>query len=178
MIVRSAIIFIFTLLTFFSFAQSGLVFPTLNGETLHKKNITIPDDVKGKYTLLGLAYSQKAEDDLKTWYIPAYNKFIAKTGMMDDMYDVNIYFVPMFSGAKKVAKPKAMKELEKKSDSKIHPYVLFYAGDLSPYRDQLKMNSKSEPYFYLLDSAGRIVWTVSGDFKQEYFDNLETILSK
>src|ERR1041384_5925809 len=76
----------------------GTQFPVLKGETLDDKTISIPNDTKGKSTILCLAYSKDAEEDLKTWYEPTYNKFIAKTELMSDAYDINLYFVPMFTG--------------------------------------------------------------------------------
>ena len=42
------------------------------------KLVDLPNDTKGKYTLLGLAFSKKSEDDLNTWVEPVYWKFIDK----------------------------------------------------------------------------------------------------
>lgn len=92
-------------------AQTGSEFPELTGETLSEEVLTIPTDTRGKYTLVGLASSEKAEEFLRGWYEPVYNKFIAKTGMFDDMFDVNVFFVPMFSGSKKIGKGKVMKKI-------------------------------------------------------------------
>ena len=71
----------------------------ITGQTIDQKRITMPADVKGKYTLLCFASSTKAQKDLETWLDPVYQKFIAKTGIMDDMYDVNVFFIPLVKGS-------------------------------------------------------------------------------
>ena len=92
---------LFLVLIFFlirtSFSQT---IPEINGETGDNDRIKIPQDLKGKYSLLCFASSQKAQTDLKSWLDPVYQKFIAKTGLMDDMYDVNIYFIPILKELK------------------------------------------------------------------------------
>ena len=74
-------------------------------ETVEDKKVNLPKDVKGKYTLLGLAYSKKSEDELNSWFSPIFSTFIQKTsGLMSGMgYDVNVYFVPMFTGVNAAA---------------------------------------------------------------------------
>ena len=37
----------------------GKMFPDMEAETVEDKKINLPTDTKGKYTLLGLAYSKK-----------------------------------------------------------------------------------------------------------------------
>ena len=38
----------------------GKIFPAMETQTIEDKTVMLPDDVKGKYTLLGLAYSKKS----------------------------------------------------------------------------------------------------------------------
>ena len=55
--------------TSFSFAQvTGKMFPDLEAETVEDKKVKLPEATKGKYTLLGLAYSKKSEDELNSWF--------------------------------------------------------------------------------------------------------------
>ena len=56
----------------------GKIFPDMEAETVEDKKVKLPNDTKGKYTLLGLAYSKKSEDDLNSWFSPVYNKFVRK----------------------------------------------------------------------------------------------------
>ena len=85
------LIFLLILTATITFSQT---MPVISGETISNKKVNIPGDLKGKYSLLCFASSQKAQADLESWLEPVYIKFIAKTGLMDDMYDLNIFFIP------------------------------------------------------------------------------------
>ena len=153
-------------------------FPVLIGKTLEDKVVTLPDDALGKYTLIGLSYSKKAEEYLRSWFDPVLDKFILKVGMFDDTYDVNIYFVPMFTGAKKVSFGKAFKEVKQKTDKRLYSRVLFYKGEIKTYKESLGMTDKEMPYFFLLDPDGNIVGRYKGRFHERYFDEIEEILDQ
>ena len=163
-------------------AQVGQQFPKLEGETVEGKELALPDGVKGKYTLLGLAFSKKSDDALQTWFQPVFSQFIQKSkkgGLFEDMgYDVNVYFVPMFTGANKVAAGPARKKALKNVDAQLHPNILFYVGELAPYRDQLGLKEKEEPYFFVLDKDGKIVYATSGAYTKKKMEEVEEILSR
>ena len=42
----------------------GSQFPSMNTSTADGKVVDLPKDTQGKYTLLGLAFSKKSEDDV------------------------------------------------------------------------------------------------------------------
>ena len=90
--------FLFLFCSFVS--DNNTAFPSMSGETLDGKKVTIPLVNSGKMTLVGLAYGSNAQEALVTWYEPVYDKFVAKVGMFDKQYDINLYFVPMFVGLK------------------------------------------------------------------------------
>ncbi|MEO9484498.1 MAG: hypothetical protein ABJG47_13665 [Ekhidna sp.] len=150
-------------------AQVGLQFPTMEAETLTNEFVNLPTDIGGKYSLVGLAFSKKAEDYLKGWFEPVYNQFIYKNpnpGPFDFSFDVNTYFVPMFTGAKRPAYKKVMNKLKKTIDKRMQPNILFYKGTLKEYKEALNFDGKDLPYFYVLDPEGKIVYTTSGRFTQ------------
>jgi len=161
-----------------SINMSAQKFPELNGKTLEDQIVTLPIDAEGKFTLVGLSYNKKAEEYLRSWYDPIFNKFILKRGMFDDMYDVNIYFVPMFTGAKKLSFEKAFKEVKSKTEERLYSRVLFYKGDIKIYKESLDMTEKENAYFFLLDPDGNIVASYKGRFREKYFEEIEEILDK
>jgi len=156
--------------------QKGKRFPELSGETLEGRDITLPTATIGKKTLIGMAYSAKAEEALNSWYQPVYDKFIAKLGMFDKDYDVNLYFVPMYIGIKQAAYEASLKELKKSSRKDLFPYILFYKGELEPYDTELKMNDKTQAYFFLLDEKGQIIYTTTGMFTEKKMEEIEELL--
>jgi hypothetical protein len=157
-------------------AQEGEMYPLLAGETLEDKIVELPADVKGKYAVIGMAYSKKATDDFNTWVSPVYNKFIAKTGMLDKLYDVHVYFVPMFTGVKKAGKEKAMEQMEENGDKEAFPYVIFYEGDLDVYAEELGLDDKKVPYVFLLDASGKVVYSTSGAYTEDKMLAMEKII--
>ncbi len=156
--------------------QVGDVFPMFVGETLKGQVVDLPESVSGKFSLIGIAYSKKSQDEFESWVSPVYNKFIAKTGMLDDLYDVDPYFIALFSGAKKSAMEGVMKRMEAKSDQRIFPYVLFYKGAIDFYKEKLSLNDKSKAYVFLLDGAGKIVYATSGSFTSKKMEAIEKLI--
>jgi len=164
----------------------GTQFPKMDTSTADDKKVNLPDDTQGKYTLLGMAFSKKSEDDLNTWMEPIFWKFIDKPeGKIDQLfgnshqqYDVNAYFVPMFTGVKTAATKTAKKQALKKMDPRLIPSILFYSGKLKPFKEALDFQKKDIPYFFVLDENGKIVYATSGRYSDDKMTKIEEIVSK
>ncbi len=156
----------------------GKVFPDMEAETVEDIKVKLPDDVKGKYTLLGLAYSKKSEDELNTWFEPVITKFVQKaSGLLVGMgYDVNVYFIPMFTGINAAATGTAKRKALKNMDPQLLPYILFYKGELKLYKDALDFERRDIPYFFVLDPFGKIVYATSGAYSDEKMDKVEEVI--
>lgn len=176
---RAFIIIVWLAMSVNSFSQViGKPFPALEAETVDDTKVRIPDDTKGKYTLIGLAYSKKSEDDLNSWFEPVFYKFIQKTkGLMAGFgYDVNVYFVPMFTGINAAATGTAKKKAAKNIDPQLLPYILFYKGELKTYKQELDFEKRDIPYFFVLDPEGKIVFATSGAYTEEKMDQVEEVI--
>jgi len=149
----------------------------MDTETVDDVPVNIPKDTRGKYTLVGLAYSKKSEDDLNSWFSPVYNKFIYKpekpTLFSGFGYDVNVYFVPMFTGINAAATGTAKKKAAKNIDPKLLPYILFYKGNIKEYKNALNLGKKDKPYFFVLDEDGKIVFATEGPYTEAKLDAVE-----
>jgi len=158
----------------------GKEFPDMEAETVDDKKVNLPEATKGNYTLLGLAYSKKSEDELNTWFQPVFQKFIQKnTGLFESFgYEVTVYFVPMFTGINAAATGTAKKKAMKNIDPNLLPYILFYKGELKPYKDALDFEKKDVPYFFVLDKDGKIVYATSGSYSQKKMDEIEGVLEE
>lgn len=172
------IISILFLMIQMAYAQVGQKFPDMNAETVDDVKVNLPSAVNGKYTLLGLAYSKKSEDDLNTWFQPVFEKFIQKTsGLLAGFtYDVNVYFIPMFTGVNAAASGTAKRKAAKNIDPQLLPYILFYRGELKPYKEALDFEKKDIPYFFVLDPQGKIVFATSGKYSDEKMSQVEDSL--
>lgn len=167
---------------FFVNAQKGKQFPEMSCKDLDEKEVVLPLKGTGKYTLLGLAYSKKSEQALQSWYKPIYSKFIAvapKNSLLaDEPYDVNLYFVPMFTGVKAAAAGAATKQMQEGADEELKDHILIFKGKLNDYKDVLNFSSKDEPYFYVLDKDGVVVYMTSGAYSSEKMGHIEDIIDE
>ncbi|MBL7945438.1 MAG: hypothetical protein JNN32_05195 [Flavobacteriales bacterium] len=155
--------------------QAQNTFPTLSGETAAGTTITLP--TKGKpWTVIGLAYSQKASPLLEEWYEPAYLRFIAKHGLLAGSYEADVFFVPLFVGVNKAAYEGSLNKFRKSADPEIVDHVLFSKADIDPLKASLGLNDKDIPYFFVLDAEGRIVHREQGAFTEEKLESIEEVL--
>ncbi|MCO6501324.1 MAG: hypothetical protein J5I47_13245 [Vicingus serpentipes] len=167
---------LFLFLSSTAFSQKGELFPSLEGETIDNKAFTIPEDSKGKYTILGLSWSNKSEDDWNTWLQPVYDKFINSNNFMQTSYDINIYFIAMFTGLNKTAYKGVVEKSKKRLGKDAASYLLFYKGKLKEYKQKLNLGNKDTPHFYVLDETGKIVYIATGRCSDEKIDEIEAIL--
>ena len=176
---KFSLLFIGFVLSFTLHAQVvGKMFPDMEAETVEDKKVKLPQEAKGKYTLIGLAYSKKSEDELNSWFQPVFEKFIQKTnGLLAGFgYDVNVYFVPMFTGVNAAATGTAKRKALKNIDPQLLPYVLFYKGELKPYKEALDFEKKDIPYFFVLDAEGKIIYATSGKYTEAKMDKVESVM--
>lgn len=157
-------------------AQVGKPFPIIETVKISGETVSLPERIGEGFSLIGMGRSKKAEDALRTWEAPVYNKFIAKTGLMDDMFDVGVYFIPIFTGATRAAKGKIIDKLRENNEALVMDHLYIYSGNSEPF-DKIALDDKSEPCFVLVNEMGKIVWSARGAFKQKFLDEIEAILT-
>lgn len=153
-------------------AQKGKSFPSVVGATLDNKAITLPIK-NGKSSIIAIAFSRDAEDDLKKWLNPLYENFMKKekTGNFDmaELYDVNFVFVPMISGFKKIAQ-----DFKKGTDKEFWPHIMdTEKTDVKELQTQLGVQDNKIPYFFVVNKEGKIIETVNGKFSDDKLEKLE-----
>ncbi len=172
------VLFILTL-AFGANAQVGNLFPLIEGENLNNEFVNIPEDTKGKHTIIGIAFSKKAESDLKTWFSPTYNQFMREpdpNNIFQINYDINLYFVPMLTGAKRPAYQVAMEKVKKTIDRRLEPHVLFYKGRIKDYEEALGFDDKHIPYFFILDPDGKIIYATKGRYSDRKMQEIVDLI--
>ena len=102
MIKKIAFVFLFGIINI-SYSQKGIKFPQMQGKTLDKSELQLPEGALGKHTILCIIYSQKTEKALESWMKPIVNTFLVKNPLDPEPYDVNMYFVVLLSGIKDLA---------------------------------------------------------------------------
>ncbi len=176
----SLIIFLFIFFTSQSLRAQN-VFPNIDGITLLDKSMSLPNDTKGKKTLVGLAFSKKSDEDLRSWFEPAYRTFInpPKNSLIPVTdYNVNLVFIPMLKGAAKAASGKIIQKMKEGIDTSLHSYIMVYEGSINDYKDVLNFGAKDVPYFFILDEDGNIIHDTSGEYSDDKFDEITTLLEE
>ncbi|MCB0401103.1 MAG: hypothetical protein KDD41_03405, partial [Flavobacteriales bacterium] len=175
-ILRSILFIPLFVFTHYGFSRAGNQFPELKVENLEQKVINLPGFSKGKYCLIGLAYSKKAEADMQSWMQPVYDLFINQNTFIPVDYNLDVFFVPMFTGTNQVMYQSAMKKTKETIDPELASHVLFYQGSIDALKSPLNLKDKNVPYFFVLDESGEIVYTTSGAFTQKKLDQIERLV--
>jgi hypothetical protein len=162
-----------------AFAQKGSAFPNFPAKKLSGQTFVLPDSVKGKYSIIGIAFSKKAEESLLTWYQPAYQTFIQKKKTMfaSEVYNVNTYFVAVITGANKISGEDIVKKIKDNTQKELQPYVLTYIGEFASYKKTLNITESDEPYFFILDEKGVIVHITKGAYTAAKLAEVEEAVS-
>tara|TARA_B100000809_G_scaffold263425_1_gene316654 strand:+ start:389 stop:874 length:486 start_codon:yes stop_codon:yes gene_type:complete len=158
--------------------NTSTVFPSLACTDLLNNPITIPKDIKGKKSILVLAASKKAEDNLQSWMLPLFNTFIAdnsKNMFATTSYDVNTFFIPVFSGVAKAAANNIKKKMLNGLDPLLQSHVLIYKGSANKLFDELGLDKK-EVALLIIDENGNTLKTIEGGYTDEKMENIEEFL--
>ena len=173
-----------TLTTIFSFicicimAQEGKPFPSMSVLDLNNKEVDIPNDTKGKFTLVGVAFSEDAQEDLYSWSQPVFSEFMDDNNLASLVYDPNVLLILMFTGANQVAYNKAKKKIEEGTDESLKDNVVLFKGKMEDYRKTLKMKDRKKPYFFVLDKSGKIIYTTSGRYSRKVLEEVGNLIEE
>lgn len=170
----------YSILLFFSLVLSdGLKaqdFPEIQSYTLNNKKVSFPIQLSDKPILVGVIFSQKAQDDLYSWLNPVYNQVLDENGMGAMIYDCHVRLLITFTGAQKAAAKRAKEELKKATDEEFYPYILLHEGEYETFESSLKISDKKEAYFYVISPEGEILASSKGHYTQKKFDDLSEYL--
>lgn len=153
-------------------AQKGKTFPTIIGETLEGKAISLPIK-NNKQTIVAWVFNRSAEDELKKWLNPLYSTFMdkpkGKPAMGQNVYDVNFVFIPLIGGLKKIRE-----DFKATTDKGFWPYIMDTdKTDMKLQAEILGIKDKSIPYIMVLDKDGKIVEVQSGAYSEDKEEKIE-----
>ncbi|MAY83779.1 MAG: hypothetical protein CMP59_06550 [Flavobacteriales bacterium] len=161
-----------------AFAQVGDPFPTIKVSDLNEDSLTIPEDSKGKFTLVGVAFSEDAQNDLYTWSDPVFQKFMNDNNLNSLVYDPNVYLILMFTGVNSIAANKAKEKIEAGTDESLKDNIVIYKGKMEDYRKKLKMKDRKLPYFFVLDKEGTIIYECKGRYQYDILEKVGEMIEE
>ena len=145
-------------------------FPTVQAKNLEGNQTTIPDDAKGKVTLVAVAFLQQSQGQLDSWLNPFYEKF----GKSDDFM---FYEIPMIAGGYVFMKPIISSGMRGGLPQFKHKHVVTFFGDVKQYSDTLNI----DPGFghaFLLDKEGIIRWQGKGFAEKDALEEMFSLAKK
>tara|TARA_B100000965_G_scaffold352176_1_gene327226 strand:+ start:118 stop:648 length:531 start_codon:yes stop_codon:yes gene_type:complete len=162
--------------TFTLFAQEGEPFPDIEVVDLNEDSYTLPQATKGKFTLIGVAFSEDAQDDLYTWSQPVFSEFMDENNLSSLVYDPHVKLILMFTGANQVVYNKAKEKIEEGTDETLKDNVVLYKGKMEDYRKTLKMKDRKKPYFFVLDKNGVIIYVTQGAYSRKVLEEVGNLI--
>jgi hypothetical protein len=161
-----------------SFAQKAKLFPNITAANLNDETISLPADHEGKFAVIGVAFSEDAQDDLYTWGPHVYNMFIDKDGLNALVYDVEVNLLLLFTGVNKAAFNKAEKLIKEGTEETYRDNILLYRGEMGDYRDDLAMKDRKVPYVFVIDKKGSIIYSTSGRYTSTKMDEIAKLVEE
>ena len=159
-------------------AQVGNPFPTIQVSDLNEDSLTLPEDSKGKFTLIGVAFSEDAQNDLYTWSDPVFQKFMNDDNLNSLVYDPNVYLILMFTGVNSLAANKAKEKIKAGTDESLKDNVVIYKGKMEDYRKDLKMKNRKVPYFFVLDRDGTVIYETQGSYQYQILEKVGEMIEE
>lgn len=157
-------------------AQMGKQFPSIETYDLDEKKIVIPEDTKGKFTLVGVAFSEDAQEDLYSWSQPVFSEFMDENNLSSLVYDPNVHLILMFTGVNQLAFNKAKEQITEGTDENLRKNVVLYKGKMEDYRKTLKMKDRKVPHFFVLDKNGKIIFVAEGRYSRKTLEKVGDLI--
>ncbi len=136
--------------------QVGQPFPTISGESLARTNVTVPNDFRGKVTLVSAAFVQPAQELIDTWAKPTLAKYFGRA----DFAYLELPILPKRFEFFGLGASWINNGMRSGIDPKLHASVVTLYTDLDPYYVRMGPD-RNTAYIYLLDQNGTVVgrWT-------------------
>ena len=141
------------------------VFPKLRAETLSGVDMTFPDDLTGKATIILLAFKRETQKVIDSWLKPFIKEF-------EDNDEVQFFEIPMLSRYWIVMSPIIDGGMRSGILKQNHKNVATFYGDVDKYCKLLSIEDKSDGYVFLLDSEGVIQWRDNGFATEQKLNQL------
>lgn len=165
-----------------AYAQVGSVFPSMECYTTEGKKSNIPLQLKGKKSVLCLAYSQKAQEKLQGWLDASVHDLILRSNkpslIPEEPFNIHAFFIAMFTGANQNFANAAETQIKKNVDAQLHPYILLYKGELESIKNTLKMDVHDDPYLFVLDEKGKVLYATHGAYTEKAMDEIQELIAE
>ncbi len=125
----------------------GQPFPAVRGESLAGRKVALPDDARGRVTVVIAAFQRQAQGRIDTWARPLLERY-------GDEGAVRYYELPMISGWYSWMSGFIDGGMRRGVPKPLHDNVVTYYGPLDAYFQAFDVTDKGDCYLFVLDTAG------------------------
>ena len=133
----------------------GTKFAQISSETLAGTKLILPDDARGKITLITIAFKHGTQQQLDSWLNPFSEEFATSSGF-------TFYEIPMLASDVKPFAFRIDSGMRSGIPEEKHKNVMTYYGDYTEYLRLLHIDDVTLGYAFLLDQKGIIRWHGEG----------------
>jgi len=166
---------IFLLILSGNTCDSQAVFSPLSCQDLENRTITFPT-TEGSNTVVVITFSDNAEEQLKTWIDPLYQKFVAKSGMLDGLFNADIKLLSFVSVAQLAVIKMNASAIKKDLPAPLVNSVLYTTSSPDNVKVQISFKNEKTVYVLVLSPEGKILKQVSGAFTEDKMESIEDVL--
>lgn len=146
----------------------GESFPTVKGESLAKQTVVVPDDYRGKNTVILVGYLQKAQFDIDRWIL----------GLLQADVKAEIIELPTIAGMM----PRAVQGFIDSGMRKGIPKedwgsVITIYEDADKIIDAFGNENQQNAHVFLLNKEGKVIWTTNRGYSAGQVLDLKTSLN-
>ena len=151
-------------------------FPAMTAEDVQGKQLNIPQDLKGKKSILFLAMTPQAEKVLESWYEPVYIMFIDESGFNALAYDCHVKLMLLFTGSGQAVAEDVIHNIKANVDESYSDHLLFYKGPLGELQHELGIKKKNDAYVVVLDEEGKVMLLEHGQYSERKLEQIAELV--
>jgi hypothetical protein len=155
-----------------TFAQKQV--PTIESFNVSMEKINFPVIDHALSQVVLISFNRNAEKEASTWIDPLVQKFVRKSGLLDAMFEANLYSLSFLSESEFLQVKLAEDRLKSEIPTELHSATLFTHAS----KDSLKqiLSGKSSVYVAVISSSGKLLGFVQGDFSEDKMEKIEQLI--
>ncbi len=130
----------------------------------------------GKPSLVFVQTKSADQEVLESWIDPLVQKFIRKSGMLDAMFESELYFLAFLNSTERMVLEKSKKKLQEELPLEMRGRCFYTSGSPDAI-ENLTLNAASS-YIVVIAANGNILGTVQGAYTEQKMELIEDLLSE
>jgi hypothetical protein len=147
----------------------GDLMPSMRGELLDGRKVTLPDSTHHAGALLVMGFSYESRHDVEAWVARYRRDFGSDTSL-------RWFEIPIIGGASRLARPFIDSGMRRGTPRELHGNVITLYRDSRLWKERMACADPDVAYLLLIDGAGRVVWRGHGPLTDVAYDALAKTL--